>query len=436
LKVAAILTRNEISNLNGIDVFYWLEDLSSLEEILYAIRDYDKVIITDYLLNKFSLHLDGRYSKVSDYSENFHSKSNKKTNESKENGNILFVASNDTHVKFFESVSLLLDNSRYMAIDRGEGANVAFDENSKPYILFPLRYKLLKKFKKYSLKFLLMAFYNMFIDYLPFKFRLQNVFNRITSENISVIVFGNDWGREEKIICNWAKKNNIKTVCVQEGPLDFGTENRMMNAEYVFMQGAFFTNYIKRGNMIFTGNPRFPSYSPGEKQSPRKIMVNCNFTYGNYEDERDTWIKDIVDSCRELEVDYFISKHPRDKGDYSQYNVIESNAFKISNQIDDSKIVISRFSTVIYEALLRGKQVIYYNPHNEDGRPFTDDKTGGLLIANNQSELKGLIKKVLNEDFDNKEAILEFLLLHCGPQDGKVNERVSTALSLMVKDLI
>jgi CDP-Glycerol:Poly(glycerophosphate) glycerophosphotransferase len=453
MQVAAIIShdtesaiKNKIYSIENIHVYFWLGELFSKEEILFTAKQYEFILIDDTIFNviniksnklipiSYYLGHQGNYDfKVNSFinkQDNYQKKELKKS--------VLFVASNDTHVKFFEEVSKLTDNSYFMAIDRGENADTALEDLGNKYHLFPVRYKGLNKLKKYSLKYMVLGFYKMLIYYIPYVFLLMRIFNTIKKENISVIILGNDWAREEKIICKWAKKNRIKTVCIQEGPLDFSTENRMRNAEYAFLQGAYFTNYLKRGKVIFTGNPRFPKYMPSSNKNKleNKIMVNCNFTYGVHEDKRDSWIHDIVDSCNALNIDYFISKHPRDRGDYSKYNVLESNAFHLNEQLQNSDIVISRFSTVIYEALLRGKTVIYYNPHNEDGKPFTDDGTGAIRIAKDRAELQKIIKEVYEEDYDNSTAIDEFLLLHCGKQDGKVNERVLTSLNYLMKDVI
>ena len=160
-------------------------------------------------------------------------------------------------------------------------------------------------------------------------------------------------------------------------------------------------------------------------------MINSNFTYGIFEEVRDQWINNVVDICQENNIDFFISKHPRDNGVFrSDFEVLESGAFQVNDQIRRSTILISRFSTLIYEALCMGRRAIYYNPHQEPFRIFSEDDTKGIFIAQDKAALKkGILESIANSD-QNEENVAKFLQLHCNLSEGNIGsvERIRDEL--------
>ena len=307
-------------------------------------------------------------------------KANYLLDKTSENHLYLFVPSNDTHVQWMHSLAQILDESGFMIVPtRNEKADYYLD--------------------KLNIKFFV---------YQP------GILSRIKP---SVVIFGNDWGGEEKQIIAEAGQLGINSVCIQEGCLDFMNErsSRMLNADYAFLQGPVMRNYIRRQkNVIVTGNPKYDSLY--EMPLPEKItvMINSNFTYGIYEEARDQWVRDVAESCRELGLNFFISQHPRDKGVFPpDYPVFKSDAFKIHLQLEKTSILISRFSTVIYEAAAMGREVIYYNPHREPFRIFAQDQTGGIGIANDRSELVRAIRSTIENLGKNSKNRHKFLTQHC-----------------------
>ena len=136
-----------------------------------------------------------------------------------------------------------------------------------------------------------------------------------------------------------------------------------------------------------------------------------------FEDARDAWMRGVAEACERAGVAYFVSKHPRDSGDYSGYPVLESNAFKIEEQINMATVLVSRFSQVVYECALRGRQVVYYNPHGEVKKVLTSDTSGAIYHASNPSELAGCLRKAVAPDAERDAIMQDFLTLHCGPRD-------------------
>ncbi len=246
-----------------------------------------------------------------------------------------------------------------------------------------------------------------------------------------VVIFGNDWGPQERQIVAEAQALGISTVCIQEGCLDFADEKirRMRQCDYAFLQGPVMLRYLDRPNTIVTGNPKYDSIQEQTFDPKRPVMINCNFTYGVYEEIRESWVREAVEACRSLGRRFFISQHPRDRGAFPpEYPVRASDASSISAQLAETSVVITRFSTVIYEALMLGVRAIYFNPHGEPFRIFQQDETGAVPIAQDQSELLALLRLALTTRDDDPVKRRQFLLSHCATLNGDAAARCADAI--------
>ncbi|MBV7260590.1 hypothetical protein KCG43_00980 [Photobacterium sp. WH24] len=233
--------------------------------------------------------------------------------------------------------------------------------------------------------------------------RIKNpveIFFKLKNKNAAFIV-GNDWGAEVKLLIKLARKLNIVSVALQESVVDLSnTSNRYLFSDMVFAQGIISKELMRRSNVEITGNPRYESLSYHHGNT-NGALINCNFTYGIFEDVRDDWIKSVSHALKNTRVEFKISKHPRDFSNLEglENYVIPSHAGVVHKQVINSKFLITRFSSLIHEALLLGRPVIYYNPHNENmGYEFKPD--GIVLIeAKNQEELENAICHINTYDF-------------------------------------
>ena len=169
-------------------------------------------------------------------------------------------------------------------------------------------------------------------------------------------------------------------------------------------------------------------------------MINANFTYNVLTDKRDDWVRSAVDACKKLGFEYVISRHPAEKGDFSEYNVTDDSMY---NAIWNGSLFISRFGSGIIESIAMGRPVVYYNPHNEQVDKFKYPD-GAYYIANTQNELMQSIldtyatRENLEKNWDR------FLTLHAGfnPENpdsavqGVVNGLIEMLQSFSVPDEI
>lgn len=290
---------------------------------------------------------------------------------------IILAPSNDTHVQWMTPIAKQLDNPQFMIIpERMENADKALQDLGFDYL-----------------------------NYSP---------GLLVSIPYALIILGNDWGKEERQIIRESRMLGIPSICIQEGPLQFSkTLNHLRNAEIAFIQGKVMKQYLESQNTIITGNPKYDSYQ--KKPLPEKpcVMINCNFTYGVYEEYRDEWVEDTVRACEALNIDYFISQHPRDTGELPEdYKIIKSNAFLVEEQLERSSILISRFSTLIYEALLLGRSVIYYDPMHETFPLIKENNNGAIFYADRFDSLHNVLQESIEKPVD-KQLLRNFLELHC-----------------------
>lgn len=316
-------------------------------------------------------------------------------------GGVLFVPCNDTHVRMMLPLAKAIPNHHFLLI-RGENAEHYLNENSEAFTTLPMR-----------------LFHSD--QYRP---RMLEVFRE---HGICALVLGADWSGENWRLCHLARRCGIPSICIQEGPQDFeleeGRHHQLQHADYVFLQGLSTLNYLDATRFYVSGNSRLSAYHPIPLPESPTVLINSNFTYGVCEEARDQWVADSVNACAQLSVDYFISKHPRDMGDLSKYKVVNSDAFKLPDQLARCNVVITRFSQVVHEAMLSGRQVIYYNPHGEVKRVHTEDQTGGFYHAHDCESLVQALKTAVQRDFPNKVERDICNKLHCGPCDGREVER-------------
>lgn len=238
----------------------------------------------------------------------------------------------------------------------------------------------------------------------PDLYQLKVNFISIVNMKPTAFICCNDWSPEVQILIIKMRKLGVPTIALQESVVDLSdSSQKYIYADLVFAQGKVSQSLIKNKS-ILTGNPRYSSYQV-PKITSQNCLINCNFTYGIFENEALDWIKDVTSTLSELSIDYKISKHPRDTTDLREFDgkIIASGAETISEQITESKIVITRFSSLIHESLLLGRKVIYYNPFQEDmGYNFYPDNLV-LAVCNTQSELEKSISNLYNCDYKDSE---------------------------------
>lgn len=185
----------------------------------------------------------------------------------------------------------------------------------------------------------------------------------------SAIVMGNDWGREIRALILLARRVGVPTICVQESVINLTDHMRRMRyAQHVLVQGRVSAEMLKdRPRVHVTGNPRYQHLVIAPRSAEGRVLLNCNFTYGVEEDRRDEWLNGAIGACDATGSPVTILQHPRDIADLSTFGklVIRTSAATIHDRLREGNIIVTRFSSLIHEAIALGRPAVYFNPHQE-----------------------------------------------------------------------
>lgn len=323
--------------------------------------------------------------------------------EQKEKSNrVLFLASNDTHVSFMLPIAKQLGDFAFATPCRNnkdEGAAKLLTENNTPFIEIP---------------------YNA-DDKTP-----------LDLSDISCVFTAADWTSEYLALRRMLKNTDIPFITLQEGPQDWHMQfvhnkktvipNHYRNADISIMQGI--SSYLSASPSLATliSNPKVDAFSPEVLPEQPKVMVNLNFSYVDtkpyYEKAGPDWMNNVEQCLNKLNIDFFVSKHPRDETPYLGENVIASHAQAIKDQILKSSLIITRFSSVIFEALSLGRPVIYYNPHQEPMPYLMGLYSNCVPIVQTIEELEAEVIRLTRLHDRNFDDYYEFLRFHAGRIDG------------------
>lgn len=377
-------------------------DFVSIKEVCHA---YGEVYIEDNIYKEIEDvldEIDSNVIRIPDLVRGIQNKTN--------SVRVAFLASSDTHVQFMQKLASQFEEYIYLIPDRrckDDSAASALEKEGQQFIEIHYQAEECREL---------------------LEFKPQYVFCAA------------DWTSEYLAIERVIKGTNIKIISLQEGPQDWHfrfwqrgqlkVSNHYRNADIIFSTGAKTLNYIKPKYFAVTGNPKISVYEKLDLPAKPRVLINCNFTYIEtkppYEQKREQWMQSVLNVCKRLGIDYFISKHPRDLSEWEDEPVINSNAYVIKDQIKSSSICISRFSSISYEALSMGRQSIYYNVHMEPMPIFQDEEDSAVMCIDNEEELE----KVLDYHMRNyppeidDEKNMEYLNRHVAKLDGKALERV------------
>jgi hypothetical protein len=120
-------------------------------------------------------------------------------------------------------------------------------------------------------------------------------------------------------------------------------------------------------------------------------VINVNFTYNVLDEVRRGWLDAAVAACRREGIDYAISMHPAERASVEDPNVSDA---PMAHLLTRASLLISRFSTVPFEAMARGVPFVYFNPHDEQVPAFASPE-GAFKVARSSRRLRRAIRRSL-----------------------------------------
>jgi hypothetical protein len=191
---------------------------------------------------------------------------------------------------------------------------------------------------------------------------------------VAGVVTLNDWGPGRDLIVS-AQGTGAATFAKVEGVQDFGdldtgkSRQPYRTAEIVLGQGPNDAHVLSERDVQVVGNYRLEQIwrrEPRRTWLPR-AAINLNFTYDVQTEHANTWLRSVVDACWLAGVDYRISPHPAQDAQPFDADLLSHKIAPapMRYMLQKSGVLVTRFSTVIYESIARGVPVIYHNPHGE-----------------------------------------------------------------------
>lgn len=232
---------------------------------------------------------------------------------------------------------------------------------------------------------------------------------RVSAE-VAAILTMKDWAGYRPYV-QAAQASQIPTLAKVEGVQDFAEVDSTnafrpyRTADHILCQG---TNDFEmlNGSRYIVGSTRLERLMRAPLRVPRSRMavINLNFSYGVLTESRDIFLSSAIAGCVGADIPYVVAVHPAlvsNTTDPAFTNI------PISRLLENASVLISRFSTVPYEAMARGVPFIYHNPHRELVSTFkTPD--GAFRETTTPTDLESAIVEAQEWRIDYRERAHDF----------------------------
>jgi GT2 family glycosyltransferase len=204
----------------------------------------------------------------------------------------------------------------------------------------------------------------------------------------------NDWAPSTNHLMDAVRAAGGTSFAKVEGVQDFadvdtGRERKPYQwADIILGQGPNAVASLPMKDVRIVGSSRLERMA-GEPEADANndtVLINYNFTYGVLADAQDKWIRTCVEGARTDDLPYAISLHPAQEYVPSTPEIKDHVARDpFSHLLLRSGTLITRFSTVVFEAMARGVPVVYYNPHGEQVPTFNNPQGSFVLVTDYDS---------------------------------------------------
>ncbi len=204
----------------------------------------------------------------------------------------------------------------------------------------------------------------------------------------------NDWAPSTNIVMDAVRAAGGTSFAKVEGVQDFadvdtGRERKPYQwADVILGQGRNDVASLPMKDVRVVGSSRIERMAREPEVDPSydSVLINYNFTYGVLADAQDKWIRTSVEGARQDGFPYAISLHPAQEYVPSSPEIKDFVARDpFSHLVLRSGALITRFSTVVFEAMARGVPVVYYNPHGEQVPTFSNPQGAFALVTDYDS---------------------------------------------------
>ena len=206
-----------------------------------------------------------------------------------------------------------------------------------------------------------------------------------------------------------AKENDIETITIQHGTYAISSTANFLS-DKVFVWGDYYKNWFKKylkkdpDKIIVSGSPFFDNLKFIKLNNNKKITKNHHVLIlisGVITMPIEKELHQILRELIKLGVKkIYVRAHPWQKlyieqNLFPEKGVIAANHESLNYFLKKSRIVITTNTTAGFEALIMGKQVIYWDFFGSGRLPFG---SGGIPVVQNSKELINVTAKI----FDGK----------------------------------
>jgi hypothetical protein len=203
-----------------------------------------------------------------------------------------------------------------------------------------------------------------------------------------VVCVGNDWGPKRLVkVLDQLKTRGIKLIGVVEGAR-FAFPRQYTRVDEILCWGPSGGVLLQKPLRI-VGSPiieKAARLKRARADRPR-VLINYKFSYGA-EDHGFVWGAAAIAAAKLIDSEYVLSTHPASQGVPADVQISHE---PFSALLASATLLVTRSSTVIYEALAAGVSVIYFPLTDEKRAEFADPK-GAFPTAESAEELLALTK--------------------------------------------
>lgn len=218
--------------------------------------------------------------------------------------------------------------------------------------------------------------------------------DEVVRQSAAVVVM-NDWGVPRTLV-ERAKGAGVPTFAWVEGVQDYddvdtGLERRAYRrVDHVFTLGEASRVILGLDRTTAVGSERLSRLWRAAPASGADggVVINSNFTYGVLTDVRTSWVDGVVEACEAEHQPWLLSRHAAERGRMGHPVAVDD----VDTLLAGAGRLVSRFSTVAFDALALGVELAYHNPHGEREPTFAEP-LGAFTISRSVDELRAVLRK-------------------------------------------
>lgn len=246
-----------------------------------------------------------------------------------------------------------------------------------------------------------------------------------------VFVMAVDWAPDLLVqFLDRFARNAIRLVGVPDG-CRFASPIRYTKVDYVLGWGPSIRDYFKQRGIV-VGSPIIEAARSRQVRYcvPPLVAVNYKFTH-SYIAAAASWTASVIRACEKAGLPYAFSAHPSNR--IRAPGAIPNE--DIDRLLDKASVLVTRPSTVAYEAMVRGTPVVLF-PMPGEGLVEFGNPMGAFEVTSDADALPNLILNALRTRDDTKARCKKFLEYHVelGPP-GQAIARIASALTTIAAEV-